>query len=76
MEVFCLRCETEVLLRLGNTLMEVLKGYAVQWAAMKVTNVVLLGALIPILWPLQLLTLGKLLDNPFVVARARSDKAG
>ena len=76
MEVFCLRWETEVLLRLGNTLMEVLKGYAVQWAAMKVTNVVLLGALIPILWPLQLLTLGKLLDNPFVVARARSDKAG
>jgi pimeloyl-ACP methyl ester carboxylesterase len=64
------------MLRLGNSLQDVLFNYAWDGIAYTVVSRTMLGALYAGLWPLGLIKLASVLDNPFSVALARADKAG
>ena len=75
-EPFALRWELDALLRLGTSLTDVLKSYAWEGAKFEIVRRTLLGALSAGLWPIGLLKIASVLDNPFSVAVARSDKAG
>jgi hypothetical protein len=75
-EAFALRFELDAMLRLGNSLNDVLFSYAWDGVAYTVVSRTLLGALYAGLWPLGLIKAASVLDNPFNVALARADKAG
>ncbi|KAF2277551.1 DUF726-domain-containing protein, partial [Westerdykella ornata] len=75
-EPFSLRFELESMLRLGNSLNDVLFSYAWDGVTYTVVSRTLLGALYAGLWPLGLVKVASVLDNPFSVAIARADKAG
>lgn len=75
-EPFALRFELDAMLRLGNSLQDVLFSYAWDGVAYTVVSRTLLGALYAGLWPLGLIKAASVLDNPFSVALARADKAG
>lgn len=64
------------MLRLGNSLNDVLFSYAWDGVTYTVVSRTLLGALYAGLWPLGLVKVASVLDNPFSVALARADKAG
>ena len=64
------------MLRLGNSLNDVLFNYAWDGLTYTVVSRTILGALYAGLWPLGLLKLASVLDNPFTVAISRADKAG
>jgi hypothetical protein len=75
-EPFALRFELDAMLRLGNSLNDVLFSYAWDSVTYTVVSRTLLGALYAGLWPLGLLKAASVLDNPFNVSLARADKAG
>jgi hypothetical protein len=75
-ESFALRFELDAMLRLGNSLNDVLFSYAWDGVAYTVVSRTLLGALYAGLWPLGLIKAASVLDNPFNIALARADKAG
>jgi hypothetical protein len=75
-EPFALRFELDAMLRLGNSLQDVLFNYAWDGLTYTVMSRTLLGALYAGLWPLGLIKVASVLDNPFSVALARADKAG
>jgi hypothetical protein len=75
-EPFALRFELDAMLRLGNSLQDVLFNYAWDGIAYTVVSSTMLGALYAGLWPLGLIKVISVLDNPFSVALARADKAG
>jgi hypothetical protein len=75
-EPFSLRFEMDAMLRLGNSLNDVLFSYAWDGVTYTVVSHTLLGALYAGLWPLGLVKVASVLDNPFSVAIARADKAG
>jgi hypothetical protein len=64
------------MLRLGNSLNDVLYSYAWDGITYTIVSRTLLGALYAGLWPLGLVKAASVLDNPFSVALARADKAG
>jgi hypothetical protein len=75
-EPFALRFELDAMLRLGNSLQDVLFNYAWDGITYTVMSRTLLGALYAGLWPLGLIKVASVLDNPFSIALARADKAG
>jgi hypothetical protein len=75
-EPFALRFELDAMLRLGTSLQDVLFSYAWDGLTYTVVSRTLLGALYAGLWPLGLIKVASVLDNPFSVALARADKAG
>lgn len=75
-EPFALRWELEALLRLGVSLKAVIRSYVWQYAGFELARRTLLGALAAGLWPLGLLKMAKVIDNPFSVGISRADKAG
>ncbi|KAL8650608.1 MAG: hypothetical protein Q9226_005074, partial [Calogaya cf. arnoldii] len=75
-EAFALRWETSTLLRLGTSLNAVLKSYIWSAAKFELAKLTIFGILIAGLWPLGLLQVARVLDNPFSVAKSRSDEAG
>ena len=75
-EAFALRWELDVLLELGTSLTAVLKSYAWDYAKMEIIRQTVLSTIAAGLWPLGLLKVCRIADNPFLVAKARSDKAG
>ena len=75
-EPFALRFELDAMLRMGNSLNDVLFSYAWDGVAYTVVSRTILGALYAGLWPLGLVKAASVLDNPFSVAVARADKAG
>jgi len=75
-EPFALRFELDAMLRLGNSLSDVLFNYAWDGVTYTIVSRTLLGALYAGLWPLGLVKVASVLDNPFSVALARADKAG
>jgi hypothetical protein len=64
------------MLRMGNSLNDVLFSYAWDGVTYTIVSRTLLGALYAGLWPLGLVKVASVLDNPFSVALARADKAG
>jgi len=75
-EAFALRYELEAMLGLGNALVTYVKSYAWGWAKSEIIKRTVFGALMAGLWPLGLLKVSRIVDNPFSVARARSEKVG
>lgn len=76
LEPFALRWEVAALTRLGISLSSVISSYAWQYAKWEIARRTLFGALAAGLWPLGLLKMARVIDNPFSVARVRADKAG
>ncbi|KAK7180107.1 hypothetical protein DPSP01_011155 [Paraphaeosphaeria sporulosa] len=75
-EGFALRWELESLLKLGNSMDSFVKSAAWSYAKGQIIKRTVFGALAAGLWPLSLLKLSSLLDNPFSVAKYRADRAG
>ena len=75
-EAFALRWELDVLLQLGTSLTAVLRSYAWDYAKYEIVRQTVLSTIAAGLWPLGLLKICRVADNPFLVAKARSDKAG
>ncbi|KAK8104216.1 YSIRK family gram-positive signal peptide [Apiospora kogelbergensis] len=75
-EVFALRYEMESLLSLGTELTELVSSYA--WGAIKseILKRTVLVTLWSALWPAYLIGMATNVDNPFSLARNRSEKAG
>lgn len=76
LEPFALRWEVAALTRLGVSLSSVVSSYAWQYAKWEIARRTIFGALAAGLWPLGLLKMARVIDNPFSVARVRADKAG
>ena len=75
-EAFALRYELEALLNLGNAMSTMVRSAAWSLASREIIKHTVFGALSAGLWPLGLVKVSRVLDNPFSVAKARADKAG
>lgn len=75
-EGFALRWELEALLKLGHSLETFVMSAAWGYAKMKIIEQTVFAALSAAMWPLGLLKVAALIDNPFSVAKYRADKAG
>ncbi|KAG8783165.1 hypothetical protein FRC20_009118 [Serendipita sp. 405] len=74
--VYALRWEKKALLELGTALDTFVRQYAIGYIKSEIIKRTVLASLWSALWPVGLLKLGRVIDNPFNVAKARSDKAG
>jgi hypothetical protein len=75
-EGFALRWELESLLKLGHSLETFVTSAAWGYAKKKIIEQTVFAAMTAALWPLGLLKIATLLDNPYSVAKYRSEKAG
>ncbi|PQE04841.1 DUF726 domain-containing protein [Rutstroemia sp. NJR-2017a BBW] len=75
-EVFALRYELEALTKLGSSLESVVKSAAWSVAKKEIISRTIFASLMTALWPIGLLKVSKIIDNPFSVAKNRADKAG
>jgi hypothetical protein len=75
-EVFALRWELEALTKLGSSLESVVKSAAWSVAKKEIIARTIFASLMDALWPIALLKVSKIVDNPFSVAKNRADKAG
>lgn len=75
-EAFALRFEMEALLKLGNSITAMLRSTAWAYAKKELIKRSIFGVLFSALWPIKLLKVASIVDNPFSVAMARADKAG
>ena len=75
-EVFALRYEMEALLELGRSLKSMVSSYAWSFVKLEILKRTVLATLWSALWPVYLLKMATSIDNPFAVARNRSEKAG
>ncbi|CAD6444371.1 362f99c7-f507-49c3-a835-a0503c8ca62c [Sclerotinia trifoliorum] len=75
-EVFALRYELEALSKLGMSLESMVKSAAWSIAKKEIISRTIFASLMTALWPLGLLKISKIVDNPFSVAKNRADKAG
>ncbi|KAF2212354.1 hypothetical protein CERZMDRAFT_68018 [Cercospora zeae-maydis SCOH1-5] len=76
LESFALRWELEALMNLGNSISTVVTSAAWAFAKTEIIKRTLLGALYAGLWPLALLKVGRIIDNPFSIANHRAQKCG
>jgi hypothetical protein len=75
-EGFALKYEVESLLNLGNAMTSLVSSTAWTYAKKEIIKRTIFATLKEALWPLYILRVAKIVDNPFSVAKARSDKAG
>lgn len=76
-EAFALRWELQALLRLGSALFTYIKSYAWSFAKKEILSRTIFAALASALvLPYGLAKASRVIDNPFSVAVARSEKAG
>ena len=75
-EVFALRWELKSLTALGTSLESVIKSAAWGVAKKEIISRTIFASMSAALWPLGLLRVSKIVDNPFSVAKSRADKAG
>lgn len=75
-EVFALRYEMNALLDLGNSMESMVSSYAWSYVKLEILKRTVLATLTYALWPLAILRMATSIDNPFAVARNRSEKAG
>ena len=76
LESFALRYELEVLMNLGNGLSTMIKSAAWGYAKKEIIKHTVFAALAAGLWPLGLLKVSRIIDNPWSVASYRAQKAG
>lgn len=75
-EVFALRWELEALLNLGNAMQAMVSSAAWGYAKSEIIKRTIFAEMTAALWPLGLLKISRIVDNPFSVAKARAEKAG
>ncbi|KAK8050978.1 hypothetical protein PG993_002363 [Apiospora rasikravindrae] len=76
-EAFALRYELETMMKLGNALTSYVASYAWGWAKKEIISRTIFAALASALTlPYGLAKASRVIDNPFSVAKSRSDKAG
>lgn len=75
-EVFALRYEINALIELGNSLKSMVSSYAWSMVKVEILKRTVLATLWSALWPVYLIKMATSIDNPFAVARNRSEKAG
>ncbi|KZL67194.1 transmembrane and coiled-coil domain-containing protein [Colletotrichum tofieldiae] len=75
-EVFALRYEMKSLLALGQELDSLVSSYAWSFVKVEILKRTVLASLWAALWPAYLIKAASQIDNPFNLARNRSDKAG
>ncbi|CAG8975239.1 hypothetical protein HYALB_00011939 [Hymenoscyphus albidus] len=75
-EVFALRWELAALTKLGTSMESVVKSAAWAVAKKEIISRTIFASLMSALWPIGLLKISKIVDNPFSVGMNRADKAG
>lgn len=75
-DTYALRYEIDALMALGNVLGNVMLSAAFSYAKKEIISRTVFASLMVALWPLGLLKVGKVLDNPWRIAFVRSQKAG
>lgn len=75
-EVFALQYEMNALIELGKSLENMVSSYAWSVVKLEILKRTVLATLWSALWPVYLLKMATSIDNPFAVARNRSEKAG
>ncbi|KAK3336490.1 hypothetical protein B0T19DRAFT_40306 [Cercophora scortea] len=75
-EVFALRYEMKSLMSLGRSLQELVSSYAWSYVKVEILKRTVLASLWGALWPAYLVSAATSIDNPFSLARNRSEKAG
>ncbi|WPH04991.1 Hypothetical protein R9X50_00788900 [Acrodontium crateriforme] len=75
-ESFALRWELEALINLGNAMTSMVKSAAWGYAKTEIIKRTLFASLYAGLWPLALMKVSRVIDNPWSVANYRAQKAG
>jgi len=75
-EVFALRFELEALMNLGNSMTAMVSSAAWGYAKSELIKRTIFAELASALWPVALLQVARVVDNPFSLARSRAEKAG
>lgn len=75
-EVFALKWELKELSKLGHSMESVIKSAAWTVAKKEIIARTIFASLLEALWPITLLKVSKVIDNPFSVCKSRADKAG
>ncbi|POS84111.1 hypothetical protein EPUL_004315, partial [Erysiphe pulchra] len=75
-EVFALRWELEALKELGSSMESVVRSAAWKVAKKEIIARTIFSSLLQALWPLAILKVSKIIDNPFSICMNRADKAG
>ncbi|KAH0607735.1 uncharacterized protein H6S33_002769 [Morchella sextelata] len=76
-DVYALRWEMDALLDLGSSLQTILKSYAWGYVKSEIIKRTVFAALWgAVMWPVTILKIARVVDNPFSIAKHRSEKAG
>lgn len=75
-EVFALRWELEALMNLGNSMMTMVSSAAWGYAKSEMIKRTIFAQLMSAMWPIGLLKVSRVVDNPFSIVRSRAEKAG
>lgn len=75
-EVFALRFELEALMNLGNSMTAMVSSAAWGYAKSEMIKQTIFTELMSAMWPIALLKVARVVDNPFSIARSRAEKAG
>lgn len=75
-EVFALRFELEALMNLGNSMTAMVSSAAWGYAKSEMIKRTIFAELMSALWPVAILQVARVVDNPFSIARSRAEKAG
>lgn len=75
-EVFALKWELEALLNLGNAMDGMVQSAAWGYAQKELIERTVFAELMGGMWPLGILKVAQVVDNPFTHAKARAEKAG
>ncbi|RKU42920.1 hypothetical protein DL546_003021 [Coniochaeta pulveracea] len=75
-EMYALRWEVEALMKMGNSLETVIKSTAWSKAKKEIIARTIFSSLMQAMWPLGLLKISKIIDNPWSICMVRADKAG
>lgn len=75
-EVFALRFELEALMNLGQSFDTMISSAAYGYAQSALAKRTVFSELMSAMWPMALVKVSRVVDNPFSVAKTRADKAG
>ncbi|KAK0615828.1 hypothetical protein B0T17DRAFT_357175 [Bombardia bombarda] len=75
-EVYAVRWEADALTKMGNALETVVKSAAWSTAKKEIIARTIFASLVQAMWPLGLLKISKIIDNPWSIGMVRADKAG
>ena len=75
-EVFALRFELEALMNLGQSINTMVSSAAWGYAQSALIKRTVFAELMSAMWPMALVKVARVVDNPFSLAKTRADKAG